>query len=104
MSSLSAQISIYPLRRQSIGESIERALSAIRAHNVNVTTGFMSTVIAGEENEVFSALRDCFRAACAGGNAVMVVTVSNACPVGAAADQEAVGQSGQPGTAEAHDV
>ena len=42
MSAISAQISVYPLRRRSIGEPIERALHALRAYDVEVSTGAVS--------------------------------------------------------------
>ncbi len=89
MSTISAQISIYPLRRRSIGRTIDNALHAFRTYDIDVNTGSMSTEIIGEETEVFSALRASFRAACAGGDTVMVMTVSNACPLAPAADQTA---------------
>ena len=89
MSTISAQISIYPLRRRSIGKIIDNGLDALRTYDVDVTTGSMITVIIGEEIEVFSALRAGFLAVRAAGDAVMVMTVSNACPLDSAADHTA---------------
>lgn len=89
MRTISAQISVYPLRRQSIAKAIEGALNALRTFDVEVNTGSMSTEMVGEEIEVFSAVHASFRAACAVGDAVMVMTVSNACPLDRAADQTA---------------
>jgi uncharacterized protein YqgV (UPF0045/DUF77 family) len=89
MNTISAEISIYPLRRRSIGKVIEGALNALRSYDVEVNTGSMSTDIVGEEIEVFSALRAGFLAARAAGDAVMVMTVSNACPLDAAVAQTA---------------
>ena len=40
----------------------------------------MSTLVWGDDEKVFPALADAFRAAAAKGHAVMVITVSNACP------------------------
>ena len=82
MGRISAQISIYPLRRTSIGEVIDVALRSLRSHDVEVRPGPMSTVIIGGEQQVFGALRAAFRGACEGGDAVLVATVSNACPAG----------------------
>jgi uncharacterized protein YqgV (UPF0045/DUF77 family) len=87
MRRISAQFSIYPLRRRSIGTVIEKVLNALRSYDVEVNTGPMSTDIAGEEIEVFSALRAGFLAARAAGDAVMVMTVSNACPLEAGGDR-----------------
>ena len=82
MGEISAQISIYPLRRRAVGQVVDVALRSLRAHSVEVTPGSMGTVIVGNENQIFSALRAAFDAACEGGDAVLVATVSNACPVG----------------------
>ena len=46
----------------------------------------MHTEIAGDEDAVFAALQDAFRAAAASGGVVMTVSVSNACPAPARAD------------------
>jgi uncharacterized protein YqgV (UPF0045/DUF77 family) len=89
MKTISAQISVYPLRQRNIGKVIEGALNALRSYDVEVNTGSMSTEIVGEEIEVFSALRAGFLLACVAGDAVMVMTVSNACPLELAADQAA---------------
>jgi uncharacterized protein YqgV (UPF0045/DUF77 family) len=89
MRNISAQISIYPLRRRSIGKAIDCALNALSTYEVEVNTGSMSTEIVGEEIEVFSALRAGFLAACAIGDAAMVMTVSNACPLETAVAQAA---------------
>ena len=40
----------------------------------------MSTLIAGEGGTLWAALRDAFAVVAAQGQAVMVVSVSNACP------------------------
>ena len=68
---------------------MEGALNALRSYDVEVTTGVMSTQLAGEEIEVFSAVRASFLAACAVGDAVMVMTVSNACSRDPTAEQRA---------------
>jgi hypothetical protein len=41
----------------------------------------MSTVVVGEADAVFTALRDGFTRAAEQGHLVMTVTLSNACPV-----------------------
>jgi uncharacterized protein YqgV (UPF0045/DUF77 family) len=89
MSTISAQISIHPLRRHSVAKAIEDALNALRTYDVEVNTGSMSTEIVGEEIDVFSAVRASFLASCATGDAVLVMTVSNACPLDGPADQTA---------------
>ena len=80
MESMAAQVSIYPLHQTSISDAISEALEAFRATGVEVRPGAMSTVISGDENAVFTALREGYRAARVQGDVVMVATLSNACP------------------------
>lgn len=76
---VTCQFSLYPLRAPSLGTAIEAAVSAIRAHGLDVELGAMSSVVTGPTEIVFRALHDGFVAA-ANGHCVLVVTVSNACP------------------------
>ena len=80
MESMTAQVSIYPLRQTSVSDAISGALAAFRATDVEVHPGAMSTVIVGKEDAVFTALREGYRAARMQGDVVMVATLSNACP------------------------
>jgi uncharacterized protein YqgV (UPF0045/DUF77 family) len=78
---LAAQVSLYPLRQPSLTPAIERALETFRAHGLQVESGTMSSVISGEDVALFKALREAFLQTAAEGHIVMIVTVSNACPV-----------------------
>ena len=80
MHSLAAQISVYPLRRTSISGVVSRTVDALRVEGAEVRPGAMSTVISGSEDVVFAALRAGYRAATKDGDAVLVATISNACP------------------------
>lgn len=76
-----AQVSIYPLGQSDLAPAIEAAWAAFTHHQVQVEAGPMSTLLAGDADVVFAALRDAFAAASAQGRAtVMTVTISNACP------------------------
>ncbi len=98
MESMAAQISIYPLRQTSISDAISEALAAFQTSDVEVHPGSLSTVIAGTEDAVFTALREGYRAARARGEVVMVTTLSNACPTPATAHEEgAANARHQPG-------
>ena len=77
---LTAQVSIYPLRQPHLSPAIDAALAIWRERGLDVQPGAMSTLIAGEAEAVWEALRAAFAAAAACGETVMVVTVSNACP------------------------
>jgi uncharacterized protein YqgV (UPF0045/DUF77 family) len=81
MTPVSAQVSLYPLRREQLSPAISSAVATFREHGLDVWEGAMSTVIAGDLDAVCGALRDAFATAAATGEAVMVVTLSNGCPV-----------------------
>ena len=78
---VTAQVSLYPLRQVSLGPAIEEALEAFGKRGLQVEPGTMSTVIAGDSPAVFAALEEAFARAAGRGHVVMVVTLSNACPV-----------------------
>lgn len=78
---VSAQVSLYPLRQEHLTSAVEEALNEFRRQGLEVQPGAMSTQVAGEEERVFSALRKAFGHACQRGEVVMVVTLSNDCPM-----------------------
>ena len=79
-SSLTAQVSLYPLRQEHLGPAIDAAITLWRSRRLEVQPGAMSALITGEGTALWAALRDTFAAVVAQGQAVMVVIVSNACP------------------------
>ena len=76
-----AQVSLYPLRQPGLSSQIERALDIFRDHQLQVTPGSMSTVVSGDYDSLFEALKQAFQVAAEQGEIVMVVTLSNACPI-----------------------
>ena len=80
MTNISAQISLYPLRQEHLSPAIDEVLEELRRCGVEVNPGAMSTLIAGESERVFLALQAAFHKASLRGQAVMVITLSNACP------------------------
>jgi uncharacterized protein YqgV (UPF0045/DUF77 family) len=81
MPGISAQVSLYPLRHKQLSPVIDEALEEFRRRDLEVQPGTMSTLVLGTEELVFSALREAFRKASRRGEVVMVVTLSNACPL-----------------------
>jgi uncharacterized protein YqgV (UPF0045/DUF77 family) len=81
MIGITAQVSLYPLRQQSLSPAIDEALRIFREHSLDVELGAMSTLISGDDAAIFAALQDAFRRVARQGHVVMVVTFSNACPV-----------------------
>lgn len=83
MPDISAQISLYPLLHEQRSPVINEALDEFRRLGLEVRPGMMSTLVIGGERSIFAALQQAFRKASGHGRVVMVVTVSNACPVSA---------------------
>jgi uncharacterized protein YqgV (UPF0045/DUF77 family) len=78
---ISAQVSLYPLRQGHLTPAIQALGDVFRSAGLGPEVGPMSTAVAGEVDVVFEALRRGFSQAAANGQVVMVVTLSNACPV-----------------------
>jgi uncharacterized protein YqgV (UPF0045/DUF77 family) len=78
---LTAQVSTYPLRQESLSPAIEVFLRLLRQQNLEVYPGSMSTVVAGDSAAVFQALQHAFEQTARQGELVMIATFSNACPL-----------------------
>ena len=77
---ITAQVSLYPLRQESLGPPIREAARSFRLEGLNVRVGEMSTLVWGEEEAIFQGLQEAFHRATKYGDTVMAVTISNACP------------------------
>jgi uncharacterized protein YqgV (UPF0045/DUF77 family) len=78
---VAAQISVYPLRQKHLSPAIDNALSTLKERGLEVKEGTMSSVVSGEDEVLFEALKDIYRKTTEQGDIVMVITFSNACPV-----------------------
>ena len=76
---VTAQVSVYPLGQTQLEPAIKAVWEVFRAHGLYHQSGPMSTRLEGNEETVFTALRDAFQAAAQFGGTVMTVTISNAC-------------------------
>lgn len=81
MPRVAAQVSLYPLGAEDLAPAIDQALRIFQTYGLEVQPSAMSTVVSGNDEAVFDALRDSFRQAAGQGAVVMVATLSNACPV-----------------------
>jgi len=88
MIGLSAQVSLYPLGQADLAPAIQAVLDALAARGLPYEVGSMSTLTWGDDEILFIALREAFAAATQSGPAVMVMTVSNACPLPSDAKKE----------------
>lgn len=81
MIGISAQVSLYPFGQEDLAPAIQEVWNALDAHGLEYTPGPMSTLTWGDDDAMLEALKDGFRRAAKLGPAVMVVTLSNACPM-----------------------
>jgi len=79
---ISAQISIYPLRQERLSPAVQAVSQALTDAGLQPEVGPMSTLVTGEAEVVFAALRAAFVQAASMGHVVLTVTLSNAWPVG----------------------
>jgi uncharacterized protein YqgV (UPF0045/DUF77 family) len=79
MNTISAQVSLYPLRQPHVSPSIARVLEVFRARGLEIRPGAMSTVVIGESDTVGDALTASVQSAAALGDVVMVASISNCC-------------------------
>lgn len=81
MIGIAAQVSLYPLRQETLSPIVDEALKAFQKHGLHVEPGAMSSLLTGDGAALFAALQEAFCRAAGQGQVVMVVTFSNACPV-----------------------
>lgn len=81
MIGVSVQVSLYPIGQEDLGPAIREVWNALDAHGLKYTPGPMSTLTWGDDDTVLEALKDGFRRASEFGPAVMVMTLTNACPL-----------------------
>lgn len=80
-----AEISLYPLRSDDLGNAIEAFLRDLNVAGLTVKPGNMSSTVSGDVNAVFSTMGAAFAAVAEDSQVVLVMKVSNACPIGEAA-------------------
>lgn len=78
---MAVQVSLYPLRVSSLSPFIDDAINIFEMLGLDMIPGSMSTVVYGDSKTLWRGLEEAFASAAAKGEAVMTVTVSNACPI-----------------------
>jgi uncharacterized protein YqgV (UPF0045/DUF77 family) len=77
---LGCQFSVYPLRQADVDEPVQAAIRAAAATGCTVRVGNLSTLLSGDEDQVFAGLRAAFRAAQRYGPAVLTATLAAGIP------------------------
>jgi uncharacterized protein YqgV (UPF0045/DUF77 family) len=78
---ISTQMSLYPLRQPRLSPAIETVWKVLEKDQLDCKKGHVSTVISGEAEVVFGAIKEGFLRSAGNGLVSMVVTFSNACPI-----------------------
>jgi len=78
---ISAQVSLYPLRQTELSPPIDSTLQVFEKYQLLYEKGEMSTLVHGEPEQIFKALKEAFEKAAEVGDVSMVITISNACPI-----------------------
>jgi len=76
---LACQIALYPLGIKEYAEFIKEVLTSWSTEGIQVETNSMSTILRGEEEKVWQAVKALFKAAACRGEVVLVATFSNRC-------------------------
>lgn len=77
---IQAEVALYPLKTDLVGKTIESFIERLKAHDLEVEPGPMSTRITGDCAKVFAALAESFAKVVSQYQAVLVSKFSNACP------------------------
>jgi uncharacterized protein YqgV (UPF0045/DUF77 family) len=78
---IQAEASLYPLRTDTVGMPIRDFLVSLEDAGLVVQQGNMSSTLAGDVDEVFAALSRAFQRAANRFHVVLILKVSNACPL-----------------------
>ena len=85
---IQAELSLYPLKTESLEDSVKRFIEKLMHSGISVVPGEMSSLVAGESDAVFRVIGECFEKACRTQEVVLVVKFSNACPTKAESNRE----------------
>lgn len=75
-----AQISIYPLKTDTLSVPVDEFCRDLKNRGLEVETQTMSSFVTGESQIVFDAVRQAFQRLAEKYDVVMDLKVSNACP------------------------
>lgn len=78
MNEISAQVSFYPRKQMDISPQISKVIEIFREHSLEVDPGPMTTLITGNDKNVFSALHHSFVFTASEGEIDIVAHISNA--------------------------
>ena len=75
-----AEVILYPLRTKELSGPVTEFCNVLRSYGLSVETRSMSTLVTGESDKLFDALKEGFDAATRRVEIVIDCRISNACP------------------------
>jgi len=87
---IQAELSLYPLKTDLLENAVRSFIEELSQPGISVVPAEMSTLVAGESEEVFRVVGRCFEKACRTDKIVLVVKFSNACPEKATGKEEGI--------------
>jgi len=77
---LQVQISIYPLRTESLSKPIDEFCRILKEKGLNIETRTMDSFVVGESDAIFESVREAFEQIAEKYDIAMDFKISNACP------------------------
>ena len=74
------EISLYPLHCSDLTEPIQQFAELLKANDLKVEIGPMSTLMSGDSQVIFENIKKAFETLAAEYRLVMTAKISNACP------------------------
>ncbi|RQV98007.1 hypothetical protein EH221_02865 [bacterium] len=78
---IQAEVSIYPLRTESLSQPIQEFCEILDSCGLEITTTNMSTLVSGDSGILFKACEKAFDQLSSQYQIVMNMKISNACPL-----------------------
>jgi uncharacterized protein YqgV (UPF0045/DUF77 family) len=76
-----ADVSLYPLAEEHLQHPVHDFVELIEKHGCSVENGPMSSIVKGESEQLFEALRKGYEQAALKSGCVLIIKICNVCPL-----------------------
>ena len=78
---IEADVSLYPLAEEHLKHPVHDFVHLIEQHGCSVENGPTSSIVKGESEQLFEALRKGYEQAALKSGCVLIIKISNVCPL-----------------------
>jgi uncharacterized protein YqgV (UPF0045/DUF77 family) len=78
---IEADVSLYPLAEEYLKHPVHDFVEQIEKHGCSVENGPMSSIVKGESEQLFEALRKGYEQAALKSGCVLIIKICNVCPL-----------------------